>query len=54
MMHQNLRCIIGALEGMQDSEMKQGMKDLIATGGIPMTEMGKSNPRWKTGRVMQE
>ena len=40
--NENLRGIIGALEGMQDSEMKQGMKDLIATGGIPMTEMGKS------------
>ena len=40
--NENLRGIIGALEGMQDSDMKQGMKDLIATGGIPMTEMGKS------------
>ena len=40
--NENLRGIIGSLEGMQDSEMKQGMKDLIATGGIPMTEMGKS------------
>ena len=40
--NENLRGIIGALEGMQDSEMKQGMKDLIATGCIPMTEMGKS------------
>ena len=40
--NETLRGIIGAVEGMEDSEMQQGMKDLIATGGIPMTEMGKS------------
>ena len=40
--NENLRGIIGALEGIQDDDMKKGMKDLIATGGIPMTEMGKS------------
>ena len=40
--NENLRGIIGALEGITDTEMKGGLKDLIATGGIPMTEFGKS------------
>jgi hypothetical protein len=40
--NENLRGIIGALEGIQDDDMKKGMKDLIATGGIPLGEFGKS------------
>jgi hypothetical protein len=39
--NENLRGIIGALEGLQP-DMAKGMKDLIATGGIPMTDMGRS------------
>ena len=39
--NENLRGIIGALEGLQP-DMAKGMKDLIATGGIPMTDMSRS------------
>ena len=40
--NENLRGIIGALEGIEDTDMKKGMQDLIATGGLPLGEFGKS------------
>ena len=38
----NLKGVIGAIQGIEDADMQQGLKDLIATGGVPMTDFGKS------------